>query len=367
MGFRWDQPNDVRPSLNNNGVVAFWGAKQGIGQVPSILTGSGGPLTTIAQASAPIGELIGPSVNDAGVVSFSARLSGAGPHSVVYAANGGPLATVADDTGPIRYYFGTYINNHGAIATTAQRYSGNTGYGAYLTDGGVTTLIAEAGMSGASSTYDQFLASDVNNAGQVAVYAFSSSTFNLSAIYVGSGGPLSFVAETPSRRDSLGSPSINDAGSVAYLLTIGATGSAGLYKYKDGVTTTIVAPSHTNGLHSGGRVEINNQELMAYFGAVNGHLGIVAGDGSTFSNVISYGDPLFGSTVKSMSENFSLNDRGDVAFFYTLASGRQGIALAVAAPEPAALGLAAIGFGCLLCRRPGTRRGRRRTVLPATS
>ena len=45
--------------------------------------------------------------------------------------------------------------------------------------------------------------------------------------------------------------------------------------------------------------------------------------------VIEVGDPLFGSTATQVNlGRFSLNDRDRISFFYVLADGREGIAIA---------------------------------------
>lgn len=220
---------------------------------------------------------------------------------------------------------------------------------AYLNVGGVTSLIAEQGTSGASSAYTSFVAADLNNLGQLAVQAFNPS--GLEAIYTGSGGAVSLVVEANSF-SFLSEPSINDAGSIVYRVRpLPGSLFAGIYKYNAGVTTTVLPPIGTSGASTDGDPQLTNRDEIAYWGNYNGHGGIILTDGTTFSNVISLGDPLFGSTVASIDSKFSLNGRGDVAFYYQLASGRRGVALATAVPEPAALLLAAFGAVCMLCRR----------------
>jgi hypothetical protein len=226
------------------------------------------------------------------------------------------------------------------LAFTAKRDSGNTNYGTYINSGGVTSLITEKGTTGTLSADTSFFASDLNNSGQVAMFTVGTSPAH--AIYVGSGGPVTLVAE---RRGGVGDsnpflsdPSINDAGDIVYsasVLGVSSTNtSKGIYKYSGGVTTTIIAPTSGNGIGMGADPQINNQGMIAYNSGNVG--GIKIGNGSTFSNVIFPGDSLFGSTVGSIGK-FSLNDRGDVAFVYILNNGSQGIGLAIVVPEPSTL------------------------------
>jgi hypothetical protein len=345
MGFEVFTDNgQTRPDVNNSGTVAFWARKPL--SVYGIYTGSGGPLTPITTSNSSTVLEKQPSLNDAGTVAFSARPTLS--TSALLTGNGGPLTTIEDDSSPRSLYLGAKINNGGDIAFTAM--PDTTEFvGAYLNVGGVTSLIAEQGTSGASSAYNNFIAADLNNLGQLAILALAPTTSQ--AIYTGSGGAVSLVVESDAL-SFLSEPSINDAGSIVYRVKpILGPLFAGIYKYNAGVTTTVLPPIGTSGVSTDGDPQLNNRDEIAYWSYNNGHPGIILTDGTTFSNVISLGDPLFGSTVASIDSKFSLNDRGDVAFYYQLASGRRGVALAVAAPEPAGLALAGFGIACMLCRR----------------
>ena len=70
--------------------------------------------------------------------------------------------------------------------------------------------------------------------------------------------------------------------------------------------------------------------------------GIFTGADPLADKVIRVGDPLFGSTISELfSLNESLNDSGQIAFFYSLSDGRFGIARAdpLVIPEPGTLPL----------------------------
>jgi len=97
------------PSINNNGTVAFLATLRSGGE--SILKGSGGPLTTIADTNGPFSDFgRGTSINDAGRVAFRGD-------SGVFTGDGGPLTTVALSGGPLSH-FGEHpaINNAGTVA-----------------------------------------------------------------------------------------------------------------------------------------------------------------------------------------------------------------------------------------------------------
>ena len=80
--------------------------------------------------------------------------------------------------------------------------------------------------------------------------------------------------------------------------------------------------------------------------------GIYIGDGANTNEVIGSGDLLFGSTITALSISpTSLNDLGQVAFYYRLANGTTGIAIATPVPEPTPSLLMALSVGLSLARR----------------
>lgn len=80
-------------SLSNVGTLAFQAAFDAGGQ--AVLTGSGGPLTTISDQPSAAGARA-PAINDAGTVAF---VGAPGPgRTGIYTGNGGPVTTIADTT-----------------------------------------------------------------------------------------------------------------------------------------------------------------------------------------------------------------------------------------------------------------------------
>ena len=88
-----------------------------------------------------------------------------------------------------------------------------------------------------------------------------------------------------------------------------------------------------------------------------GNMGIFTSDGVSLNTIIKAGDALFGSTVTDLNfGNRGLDEAGNVAFWYELADGRSGVAIA-AVPEPSTvilLGVAVLG----LCGHSWRRRKR---------
>jgi hypothetical protein len=98
---------------------------------------------------------------------------------------------------------------------------------------------------------------------------------------------------------------------------------------------------------------------VAFSAAYNNgnNTGIFMGDGGPLTTVIKFGDSLFGSTVGNLGMGrFALDPggNGNLAFWYQLADGRTGIALASPVPEPptwAMLVAVAAAAACVSLRR----------------
>jgi hypothetical protein len=137
-----------------------------------------------------------------------------------------------------------------------------------------------------------------------------------------------------------GNPSINTAGTVAFIAQPDSGGS-GVFTGNGGPTTTIaIAGSLNQPFQLFRSVSMNDAGTVAFLASLNsGGFGIYVGGPAT-GKVIGSGDALFGSTLTVASfftEGF--NDSGQVAFFYTLADGARGVALATPVPEPSACAL----------------------------
>jgi len=105
---------DFRTSINSTGVVAFDGAYQA-GSRTTVVTGSGGPLTTIADSQGPpiAPSLGGMTINSQGSVAFYAGLDAGG--FGLFRGNGGPLTQIADTTGSYRTLETPSLNDNGLV------------------------------------------------------------------------------------------------------------------------------------------------------------------------------------------------------------------------------------------------------------
>lgn len=161
-------PSPGLVDINNHGTVAFSGTVNSSGAT-GIFTGSGGPLTTIADttgAFGPLTSVITPTINDAGTVAFSASMGGS---NVIFTGNGGALTQLTDPA--TLSALNPVINNAGQVLFQAFRPL-STGEQALIRSDGasLTTLVDNNGPYAGLLGF--FAGVGFNDAGQ---YAFSAS------------------------------------------------------------------------------------------------------------------------------------------------------------------------------------------------
>ncbi len=336
------------PSLNAVGTVAFHAnldnGRQGI------FTGSGGPVTTVF-TTLPFPDGLGyPSINAAGTVAFVADQR-TGPGERILAGNGGPVVTIADTAGQFRNFGGGYstsINTAGTVAFSAGLDTGPAGI--FSSIGGVISPILVNSVSLGS---DGFFT--MNDSGTIAFRRG-----NGTAVAKLDHGLLTPIADSSGPFNYFGAaPSINAAGSVAFVAGVNGIdgGVFGIYTGDGGPLTTIAdlsGPFNYVGDFNFPQPSINGSGTVAFLGGLDsGGGGIFIGDGTTTSQILDARAPLFGSTLTGLSISpTSLNDAGQVAFYYRLANGTTGIAVATPVPEPASFSLLALSLGLGLVHRP---------------
>ncbi len=278
------------PSLNNSGTVAFVVGPERLDL--NGFTGSDGPTTTVYDSSRSLSgnAFVPPSLNDSGgMLAFPARLDTIGRG--VFTGSGGPITTISDSNGPFDFFDVLSLNDNGTVA-----------FGAQL---------------------DTFV----------------------SGIFTGSGGPITTIADSNGPFNGFGGPSLNNSGTVAFSETHFEAG--GIFTGSGGPITTIVPFFESFGV---GSPSLNNSGTVAFYAQLlTGEGGIFIGPDPLADKVIGIGDTLFGSTVAELfMDRESLNDTGQIAFFYALVDGRAGVALAnplvTAAPEPSTLALLIAGL-----------------------
>jgi hypothetical protein len=158
-------------------------------------------------------------------------------------------------------------------------------------------------------------------------------------------GPTTLLAGLLPGYGAIGFPQINNVGDVLATLYDGS--GFDLFHFDQGAPTLL---AHQVGL----AYDINNAGGIAFAGSVGGVGGIYTGTNPLTDAVVRFGDSLFGSTVTELSfGSDGLNDLGQVGFYYKLANGRSGMAIATPVPEPGSLALAVVGAvaACLAARR----------------
>ena len=309
------------PAINDAGVVTF-GAS--LNNRRAIFSGNGSALTTIAAEGdtfdnttfAELGRF--PSINDCGTVVFEARL--ATEVQGVYTGNGGVQSIVADTSGPIRPNlvndFGVAnINNFGTVVFAAGLDEGGSGTFAGA-NGSITQLLSSAASS-----------ASVNDSGTIA-YDINGDLFTQQ------GDTVTNLTANEPRFTSLFSADINDSGATAFAFFRGGVSGIAIAN-SEGVN--IVGDNSGDFASLGLAPAINDSGDIAFLGNLDGTQGLFVGGDPVNDRVILEGDPLFGSTLSDIQFfRNGFNNRGQIAFRYSLANGLAGIAVATAVPQPGA-------------------------------
>jgi len=331
------------PALNNSGTVAF-SASLDTGE-SGIFTGSGGATTTIVDTSGPSIGFGGYSLNNSGTVAFIS--------TGVFTGNGGPITSIVSIPGSDVFFGGPSLNDSGTVAFSLDS-------GIFTGNGGPLTTIVDT--SDISGPFFNAFSPSINNGGTV---AFEASGNGGNGIFTGSGGPITTIADRNSLNDQFNNdlfniiqfPSLNDSGTVAFAVAraFDAVGTfadstpvafapppgceeepdpdseeAGILAGSGGPVTTI---ARCFGLSFSIIPSLNNGGMVAFLADGS----IRTGPDPLADRVTGAGDTLFGSTVVGvLMDKESLNDIGQIAFFYELADGRTGIARAdpLTIPEP---------------------------------
>jgi hypothetical protein len=249
------------------------------------------------------------------------------------------------------------INSHGAVAFRvfySEHDPSRLNFAIYSGSGGPLTLIADSSgplfLSGAVPLH-------MNDNGTVALGALTDGSGGV--IVTGNGGPLTTITSFAAGLTGFGSgPSINDDGTVAFFGQ--RTGGVNGVFVSDGGTPITLADSSGPFTNNFGREALINDSGQVAFRATldAGGQGIFTGPDPIADKVVQTGDSLFGSTVTvvghaalSQDGTFDINDNGDIAFRYELANGTFGIAVARVVPEPSSAIVLAFGLLSVLLRR----------------
>jgi uncharacterized protein (TIGR03437 family) len=316
-------------AINASGTVVFKALRVDARGNPTgdvIYTGSGGALTIIADTTGNFRNLFPSSLNSRGTALFGAFLqdfsfglfTGAGGATSRVATEANDLVT-ASSLGD--------INEDGTVAYLAPPAI------RIVSNGAVRTVDRETSHTGLSM-------GQLNRSGSLVFVRLQNAD---RSIAVDKAGVLStIVAESSSVYvGSTFMPAMNDNGAVAFIGSPSVQQPRPtLFKFDNGQLTTIVT-----GTEALSAVNINNNGTVAYAritGPGSSTTGVYIGPDPAADKVIAVGDSLFGSRLGSIDgpgkgNGRYFNDRGQIAFYYTLANGERGVAVATpAAPSAGA-------------------------------
>lgn len=382
--------------LSNDGTVSFLvgyqtpdGFSRGIFQgdgtsVPTKLLAIGDPA---ADGNGFIADIRNAASNDSGQVAYGAVLTGTTggfADDIGLFAVGGPAGSrqfvregdaAPDGNGFITGIDGyAPINNAGQIAFHAYLSgSGRNTRAIYLSDGRTGLVRVARGNQTAPDGNGRFQGFEqpvLNNAGQVAFYAFISNSgggpSGSSGIFRGDGvtGPIRVVRRNDPAPDGNGifaevskTPSLNGAGQVAFTSSLANTAGGkaddkGLFLFddSDGITQIAregqAAPDDNGQFVSFSDYALNDAGQIAFTAALGGTSGGSVDDYGIFlfdpteglHEVVREGDTMLGGTIEYVDLVTSIygyfgqwsngfNDLGQIAYSFGLADGRSGIAL----------------------------------------
>jgi hypothetical protein len=329
------------PAINDAGAVAFVGS--GSDKKRGVLRWQEGEIATIASESDGLLTSFGDDVviNAAGVVGYDANLTAGVNERVIRTSDGLSTKTIVDtnEQGLIGRFLGSpSINAAGAVAFFAERQ--NRSLAVFTGNGDSLTVVADT----ANSKFGSFGDAAINNSGEVVFLAFLKdfspgvfvATINDHAGNL-DGAPVTIAAvadpSSPAFSDpgvSFEDPVINARGIVADVAFL-SSGNLAVFTGNSRSLTLRTDPNSaffTNSEHP----SINNRGAVAFSAdeasGVRGMFVELTGGAAPLA-VLQTGDPLFGSTVISVSVGrFALSDSFRLVFEYELQDGRSGIAVA---------------------------------------
>lgn len=310
------------PAINNAGLLAF--ATKG-GPEPQqpiatgLLVGDGGSPELVAIHF----DLNSLALNNSGQLAYLGADQNLHLAVLRYGSGSSQVIAGAPDYGDFNATIlppPLQINDAGQVLFDAGSSVQPSGRYAFVSDGITTTPIMRADYGEA-----------INNLGVVAISTLTQ------IVAVPPVGPTTvLITSPPAGYAYIGYMQTNDVGD---LLTVAYNGgNLALFKYHNGVPTLMTDDLTT-------WFDINNSGAVAFLGKLNGITGIYTGPNSIGDRVVAIGDPLFGSSVTNLRfGGDGLNDLGQLGFYYELANGEHGVAMATPVPEPSTVALAAMAL-----------------------
>ena len=361
VGFLGSNNQDISPTLEG---LKKMGIYSGTGGTPRTLTTIAATGQVLPNLSSAINQFPGVApgslaLTDGGSFSFVATvatLDDAGDLTTDQTGaftvpSGGATTTIATTTttapvgGLFTSFTGSVLQNN--VVMTAFNGTSSTGTAIYTKIGSslaVTVAATDQAAPGIGGNFSDFAGLALNDQGKV---AFTGTSDNLGrAIYTGSGGTLSVLASTlqaaPGLTENFTSffdTVLSNTGVVAFR---GAVFSQqGIYIAPGGVaqavaTTGQTAPNIGGTFSAFSKVALNDLGVVGFIGtSTNGARGIYLGDGQEIITAAYVGQPVGGSTIKSVTfvggadrgGSSQMNNNGQIAYAATLVNGNTSVLL----------------------------------------
>jgi hypothetical protein len=336
------------PVINNGGTLAFFGSKDPIPFSPREMgmyvwrDGQMSPLY-LAGSSFFLSDL---SINDAGQVAF---IHGAlNEHYLRSGTDASTLTLVADTTGPFRSPLSELeVTNSGELVFQG-RLDGQDTLGIYRGPDPVVDRIADA-QSGVG------LVSLMSVAPDDTVFFRGGQGLDRAVYKPGNNGPELVFDFDDTRYNNASGYRENASGQRVFSAFVRDEGFVeALFTGPDIVADRIVDTSGAFNAILNASIT-RNGTIVFQADLDNGATGIFVGPDPVEDKVVAEGDPLFGSTIANLNiGDEGVNDLGQVAFWYRLANGVEGVAVAWV-PEPSGVGVLLLAAAAALGRRRAKR------------
>ncbi len=361
VGFLGSNNQDISPTLEG---LKKMGIYSGTGGTPRTLTTIAATGQVLPNLSSAINQFPGVApgslaLTDGGSFSFVATVATVDdaddlttdPTGAFTVPSGGATTTIATTTttAPVGGLFTSFTgsvlqNNVGMTAFNGTTSGGDAIYTKIGSSLAVTVAATGQAAPGIGGNFSDFAGLALNDQGKV---AFTGTSDNLGrAIYTGSGGTLSVLASTlqaaPGLTENFTSffdTVLSNTGVVAFR---GAVFSQqGIYIAPGGVaqavaTTGQTAPNIGGTFSAFSKVALNDLGVVGFIGtSTNGARGIYLGDGQEIITAAYVGQPVGGSTIKSVTfvggadrgGSSQMNNNGQIAYAATLVNGNTSVLL----------------------------------------
>ena len=218
--------------------------------------------------SLPFSDIYDAYINNAGEVSLITGTSKVGLG--IYTGSGGPITTIADASNPVspfRQFETPAINNSGTLAFPALLKAGGSGIFVASSDGSIKTLYdTKSGYFSGFGSVPFGTLTGINDGGRV---AFEADLNAGGGIFTGViGEPPTKIATVPATSPAgfkpfVAFPSINNSGTVSFL-GVGLTGGPGLYTGNGGSLNTSADTNPSSPFKAFYGNAINNKGTVAF-------------------------------------------------------------------------------------------------------